>query len=176
MTTHARARFNPDSLSATEIGGSLRNFVDSLSDEKSCTRGSIPCDETYSARLNLKLRGMVGGVVNEDRQVYLDAEDNVYLPAIPRAVSFFLQSSPTSRDLLHVTLEDRLGNRLYQLPPLPPGASTAFGWTRTDESDTAPLRLRLHAPSGPGEHAVDYLVLVLQDDDWRAGKRAARTP
>lgn len=164
-----RARFNPDALGAVQMAATLQRFGDAVADEKSCPWGEIACDMTYTASLNVKLHGSVGRVINEDGKAYFDAEDVVQLPSVPAPLSIFIQSGTASKDVLHVTLEDRLGNRLYALPPLAPGASTAFGWTRTDDAGGAPFRVRLQVPAGPGDHAVDYVVLPALDTDWRAG-------
>lgn len=167
------ARLNPDAVDAAQIAARLEQFEDAVLDEKSCTDGDIRCDSTYAARMHLKLRGSVGRHMQEDRQVHFDAVDLVQLPTVAAPVSFFIQSSPASKDVLHITLEDRLGNRLYTPPPLPAGASTAFGWTRTDDAAGAPLRLRLSARTGSGDHSVDYLVLPVADAQWRAATQTA---
>jgi hypothetical protein len=174
--TVARARFNPDGLDAVRIAADLQRFGNAVADEKSCPWGELACDATYTASVNLKLHGSVGHLIQDEGKAHFDAEDVVQLPVVPAPLSVFIQSSAESKDALYVTLEDRQGSRLFALPPIAPGAATAFGWTRTDDAAGAPFRLRLQAPAGPGEHSIDYVLLPVPDAEWHAGFNCRSSP
>lgn len=155
------ARLRTDGPAATQVEAVLNRYSDSIADEKTCRWGPIPCDNQYTAGPNQKFRGRIGWHVREDGQVHIDTADVVRLPPIPQAVSVFIRNEAASKDVLHVTVADRVGTTVYVAPKLAPGEATTINWTRTDDRRAAPFRLHLQSGSSAGDRLVEYLVLPL---------------